>query len=298
MRRGAGFPVWVALLAVSASAAAPPAAPVPVRTRVDQAFEAARRGDFGPSSDLARLGGTAVPFIAPYAKDGSEEVRRQAVVLLGLSGDPQALAPLAGALQDGSAEVRERAVTALYDRFPPQKVAAEPRAASGLRAVAVRDRSAAALLLLSYLPGKETILTLEQACVEEPAVKLRPWTRPVPPSLPAAVALSRIGEAAGRARLLRALDEGRLETMEFVLLALREVDTPEVLAALGKKALSDEREIGGGAPSGATPPRRVCDLAVTQLVRHLRLKVGFSPSDSRRYTASEIGQVLGAMKLR
>ena len=90
--------------------------------------------------------------------------------------------------------------------------------------------------------------------------------------------------------LLETIEAGALNVLEFLLTVIREIDAPEVLHAL-KRTLDDSREITSGVPAGAKPRRRLSDLAVNAFIRRLQLDVDFELSDSRRYTAAQVGQV-------
>jgi len=108
--------------------------------------------------------------------------------------------------------------------------------------------------------------------------------------LPALVSLSALGDSESRAELLKLIDSGDRSHLMFLLDVLGEVDSPRVLHAL-KRCLDDETETSAGVPSGATPRRRLCDLAVDAFVDRLRLTVGFERKEHGRYGKDEIGEV-------
>src|SRR5262245_61540454 len=100
--------------------------PHALAVEVQSAFEAARAGDFGPSSELARHGPAIVPLLRPYLDSPEEASRAQVVALLGVVGGDEAPGLLAVALTGPSADVRERAALQLYDRFDPAALAKFP----------------------------------------------------------------------------------------------------------------------------------------------------------------------------
>lgn len=296
MRRLA--PVLAAALLAGALATAGPAGPPPsAKERAARALAAARVGDMGPSADLARLGPSVVPHLAPFLSDPSEDVRTQGVAVLREIGGASAVPLLVAALGDASLEVRERSASALWDRCEPGAVLAAAGAEARLRALVEEETSAAGAYLLlgrSREPASRDALA-RAAARKEPLVKLSPGALPVPAALAARVALSRLGDREARAALLRWSDAGvapgppppeRL----FVLAALGEVDDPALLHAVAS-ALDDERPVAGGVPSGAAPSRRVCDVAVEAFVARLRLAPGFALSEARRYDAAERARV-------
>src|SRR5262249_29659401 len=90
-----------------------------IADRVKRAFEIARNGDFGPSSDLKEFGQAIVPHLAPYIKDPNEDIRRQVIALLKLTGSEAALPLLAMALVDSVEDIQKRAALVLYERYDP-----------------------------------------------------------------------------------------------------------------------------------------------------------------------------------
>ncbi|KAA0254181.1 MAG: hypothetical protein EDX89_11070 [Acidobacteria bacterium] len=291
-------PVLAAALLAGAGAAAPPAGP-PASAADDaaKALAAARSGDMGPSAELARLGPSAVPGLAPFLSDASEDVRMQGVAVLREIGGTAAVPLLVTALGDASLEVRERAASALWDRCDPGAVAAAAGAEAGLRALVEEETSAAgAYLLLGRCREPASRGALARAAGRKaPLARLAPGALPVPAALAARVALSRLGDRDARAALLVWAEEGGApgpppSERLFVLAVLGEVDDPALLHAVSR-ALDDERPVAGGVPSGASPSRRVCDVAVEAYVARLRLSPGFALSGARRYDAAERARV-------
>ena len=147
-------------------------------------------------------------------------------------------------------------------------------------------------MLLGYFPGKETESLLREVRdrKERSQTKLFEWFPVVMVSLPANVALSRLGDKRSRMALLDAIEASRPAELEFLLTAIREIDAPEVLYSL-KRALDDQREVSAGVPSGAEPKRRLCDEPVNAFVKRLQLNVGVELSSARRYSKAEIDAV-------
>ena len=265
-----------------------------VAQRVEAAYRAARQGDYGPLAELTAAGAAVVPHIAPYLADRDAAIRRETIVLLGVADGEAALPLLLRALADPVEENRDRAARAVYERYDPARVAAQAGAGQALRAgAAAGSPSAATLLLLGYFPGPETEAVLRAERDRAPAVrtKLFQWSEPVPTALPAAVALSRLGDRPARAALLRAVEGASLGELQFLLAALREIDAPEVLHALKRKTLDDQRETFSDTPVGAEPGRRLCDDAVDAFVRRLSLATGFALRQAGRYGEAEIAEV-------
>jgi len=270
---------------------------VDVEQQVEQAFRAAREGEFGHISQLPALGPRVAPLLAPYLRDDRADIRREAVAVLAAVGGTAALPLLLEALGDPDADIRERAARALYTRYKPTTLARDKAAGSALRAsVLAGNHAAACLLLLGYFPAAENEQAL-RAMVEgfgAERTKLSDWGPVVAVALPAQVALSQLGDGAAREALLRTIDRASVADMEFFLSVLRDIDSPTVLHAI-KKALDDDREIAGGIPSGAGPRRRLRDAAVDAFVRRLNLKVDFELTDSRRYSDEQVAQVRRSM---
>ncbi|WP_406696239.1 HEAT repeat domain-containing protein [Singulisphaera sp. Ch08] len=268
-----------------------------IAAQVNKAFDAARRGDFAPLTELQEVGPAIVPALALYLDDPDESIRREVVILLKVVGGTAALPLLERALNDASADIKERAATSLYERDDLSTMAARTTLRAALcKSVQHGNPSAAALLLLAYFPDKEVekVLQAEQAQPAGETVELETAPTPVPRSLPATVALSRIGAPGARKDLLGIIHRGKLDELRFLLAILREIDAPEVLHEL-KSTLDDQRETGSGAPIGVEQRRRLCDDAVDAFVRRLTLRMDFDLSEARRYTQAEIGKVRDAI---
>ena len=181
----------------------------------------------------------------------------------------------------------------MYENYDPSKISKHTDLATALRkSVKAGSTSAAVLLLLDYFPGKETESLLREVRdrKERSLTKLFEWSPVVPVSLPANVALSRLGDQRSRMALLDTIEASRPAELEFLLTAIREIDAPEVLHSL-KRALDDQREVSAGVPSGAEPKRRLCDEPVNAFVKRLQLNVGVELSSARRYSKAEIDAV-------
>lgn len=269
-----------------------------IAAQVNAAFTAARQDNYDLISQLAEQGAQVIPYLKPYLRDDNEMLRLQALALLTASTDPAAIPLLALALRDPSQDLRARAALALYEQHDPLQLAERSGVGEALRAsVDQGNDAAAALLLIGYFPGESSLKTLQM--LNERAgnaqTELASWAPVVPVRLAAAVSLSRLGDQSGRLTLLQTSAEGSLADREFLLSVLREIDAPDVLHALAAGTLGDVSEIGGSAPSGVQPQRRLCDLAVDSFVKRLNLKINFSIDDHRRFTTAEIDAVRQVM---
>ncbi len=266
---------------------------------LSNAVEAARTGDFAPMSELAGHGPSLAPHLRPYLADDSDDVRLAVVSVIAALKSEAAVPLLVIALADRQLEIQERAAAALYALDQPAATAtlAGDVAAALRSSVAGGNKAAAAILLLAYFPGDETVQVLSALLGGEDGrrTKLHPWSPSVPVALPALVALSRVGPPRHRATLLASIDGASLDDLTFLLSVMREVDAPAVLHALAP-TLSDTREIEGGVPSGAQPRRRLADAAVDAFAGRLRLGLSFPLNDAGRYSAtqrSEVGRKIG-----
>ena len=264
-----------------------------MKERVEKAIEAARRGDLQRLSSLGELGAAVVPHLSPHLSDADVDIRREVVALLASIDGLAAAKALTVALRDKDSELQSRAAAGIYRVDRPEKVFAEARNADALRkSVKGGNQSAAAILLLGYAPGAASVSLLRPLRAELPdqGTKLHEWSDVVPVSQVATVALSRLGDAEARKALLADVAGASPGTLVFLLEVARDIDDPSVLHALAG-ALDDEREIGGGVPSGAAPRRRLCDLAVDTLADRLDLKVGFTRNPAGRYGPRQIDEV-------
>lgn len=268
-----------------------------IANQVNAAFAAAREGNYEPVSQLGEQGAGVIPHLQPYLRDENEMVRLQAVALLTAFDDPAAIPLLTQALGDPLQDIRARAALALYERHDPLQLAERPELGEALRASLDQGNdAAAAILLLGYFPDEASLKALEalRDRAGDAQTELATWAPVVPVQLPVAVSLSRLGDRAARLTLLQTSADGSLAEREFLLSVLREIDSLEVLHALAS-TLDDTHEIGGGAPSGVQPQRRLCDLAVVSLVKRLNLPVNFTVTDQQRFTSGEIDAVRKAM---
>jgi len=213
-------------------------------------------------------------------------VRREAVGLLNRLGEPAACEWLVGAMNDDSADIRERAARGAYQVCDESLL--PPSLADALtEGLGRSNRAAAAILLAGRFSGDRILDALLARADDDPAVKLHNWSAPVPASLPAAVALLRLGHEPAEQRLLDTVSNGELGQQVFLLQVLDEIQDADLLRALAG-LLSDRREIDGGVPSGATPRRRLCDLAVDAFAARFDLDLPFALAPSGRYSDGQI----------
>lgn len=261
------------------------------------AVAAARGGDWQPLNAVSAEPEAIVAALAPLAEDPDTGLRFGLVQYLAGLGDSATAPLLVRLLGDADAEIQSRAAAAVYDfPLPGAALNAGSGAAEALiDAASDRPLTAAELLLLGYVedPRVEAVLRGVDAGA---AVKLRPWHRPVPATLAADVALSRRGDAAARDRLLQRQPGGPTDEVVFLLSVLRDVDAPPVLHHLAALTLGDDRTIELGVPSGASPKRRVCDLAVDAFAARLGLGLPFALDPAGRYDEAQRQAVRTAMR--
>jgi hypothetical protein len=255
---------------------------------IASAFEAVRHGRLAVVADL-NLGPADVPAVAHFLDDGNEDVRREAIVLLIKLGEP-ACPALKPALVDVAADLRERAARGIYGNCPMRETARIVDLDSDLRrSVDMGNAAAAALLLLGRFDNDATRSYLESRIAgQDRAIKLNAWNPPVPQRLAAAV--GGVSVAAPGAESVVELGLGPVNEAEFIALTLGDIHAVGKLAPL-LKLLDDQRTVASGTPSGATPQRRICDLAVDSLVRRLGLQLPLPLRPADRYTSAEIEQV-------
>jgi HEAT repeat protein len=216
---------------------------------------------------------------------------RDTIAQLAAKGDRQSCQALLPFLADADEDLRNRAAQAVYDRC------ADPATLPGIegalrRCLELGTSVAGAYLLLGRVPGPESIAALQPFADGTQLVKLHPWTSPVSVALPASVALLRAGQARARDRVMQATGTSLAETV-FLLHVLADVEDPSALKS-ATALIDDRREISEGVPSGATPRRRVADLAVDSLASRLQLKIGFTLSSSARYSEANLKEVRAA----
>lgn len=265
-----------------------------VADQVAKAFAAVRSGDLSQVSSLEKLGPALAPALATYIADADENVRREAVSLLSVVGGEAAVPLLARALSDASADVAERASLALYERFDPDQVAANPEAAKALLgSIAAGQPTAATLVLAGYLPGEARQQTLRRF-IENPSsnyeTSLHAGSSPVSARLPAQLALARLGDKEAMRSVAELTERAPVAEWQFLLAAIRDINAPRMLHAL-KRALDDQRETTAGLPSHTGPKRRVCDEAANALATRLKLKTSFPLTTTQRYSSEQLAEV-------
>ena len=266
---------------------------------VNKAFAAARSGDLAPASALQDIGPALIPAIAPYLKDGNEDVRRQTVTLLGLTGNADAAPHLALALGDPSADISRRAADALYNMGGA--AVQTPSAVEAIRDFVVKgDGAAGPILLLGYKPGSQSVASLNEVrqgrSGENAKVDHASPGAPVP--LIADVALTRLNDRDAKSRLVTAIGEGDLDTLIFLLHILRDIDEEDVLRALADTALRDTRTVEGDVPSHADVDTRLADVAAARFTARFGLSTGIGDQATRPLTDAELDVVRAALAKR
>ena len=266
----------------------------PLAAQVAQAFEQARSGDGSAVSGLQQQGAAVVAHLGPYVHDADPEVRVAAVALLKGLGGGEAVPLLAEALADSDQDIRQRAALALHENYPPYELAEVAELGPALRkSIAAGNHSAAAILLAGWFPGNEMQAAVEPLAAAGGGEKteLRPASPVVDVALPARVALSLMGHQPSRLELQQFIRSGNLDELRFLLEAIKHIDAPEVLHPLADRTLADRRETVSPGPIGAGDRLRLCDEAVNAFGQNFNMKLGFDPSERRRFTDAEISQV-------
>lgn len=259
-----------------------------IKTEVSEAFAAVREGNLSLTSGLVHYGDQVVAHLAPLVNDNDKAVRIEVVALLGALESETGAKAIVPFLSDPEDDIRERGAGAVY-RFVAREGAVIDFESQLLSGVEKGRPGAAALLLLGYCEGGEEALVKYES--DERLVRLAQGGPVVPTELPATVALSLLGDGEARTRLIAAIDDGKLQTLMFLLDAVTSVDSPEVLHVLADKTLTDAREVHSGVPVGAVPARRLGDVAVEVFVNRLNLKPRFEIDTSRCYKDEEIAQI-------
>ncbi|MET1413772.1 HEAT repeat domain-containing protein [Roseibium sp. HPY-6] len=237
-----------------------------------QAFEAAKTGDYGPLGALPAPTAAAIPALERLLADNDETVRREAVTMLGRIDDPAAVPVLAAALADPVDDVATRASAAIY-RLGPD--AMQPGVGDQIRKAVENGLTAGgAILILAHDPATEETITVLQKLRDAKGDELTEVftsSSAVSIGLMADTALAKLGEVRARDNLIAAAGSGDLPTVEFLLSALREIDSPHVIEALAAVTLTDTRPVQGDAPSGAETGMRLADLAATRFAARFNL---------------------------
>jgi hypothetical protein len=198
------------------------------------------------------------------------------------------------ALVDSSPDVRERTARAMFQC--DRSLVGSDASVGGLLRESIKqgNSAAAATLLLAYFPGDETIAVLTGFSDDSAPVKLENWMTPVPATLAASVSLARLQYDSGKDQLLTAISRNSLEEQVFLLSVMSEIEDRDVIQSLATH-LSDQREVRYGVPSGATPRRRLCDMAVDSFVNRLDLEIDFRLTSAARYNDLQIDTVIAAV---
>ena len=243
---------------------------------LSRAFDAAKAGDYGPLAALPEPTAAAIPAIERGLSDDSEVVRRESVTLLSLIRDPRAAPALAKALDDASADVASRAAAALYE-LGPDAIAADPSVGERLRsAVAGGLTAGGAILMLAHAPANgASVGTLKATRAErgDALTEVFSASPVVPVALMADVALAKLGDQQAQDHVVDAIETGDLNTFQFLLSALREIETPRLIETLATATLGDTRTVDGDMVSSAETGVRLADVAAVRLAQRFDLPV-------------------------
>jgi hypothetical protein len=271
---------WISLVFALTGAQAADVAP---------AMAKVRRGDYTAVTHLS-VTAADVPALTPLLMDANTDVARESMTLLERIGGPQACAAMVRALTSASADMRERTANTMYRRCQrPQVenvVGWEPALHQSVR---MGNTAASAILLLRHFANdgnRQFLLQLLKA--DAAPVKLAAWSTPVPQVLAAAVAAVSVGLAQAQTRLVQGLDD--VASAEFLASTLPDVTDLVALHSL-LPLLDNQQTVRAGVPSGASPQRRVCDLALDAFVDRLSLRPSFSLRAGGRYITAEFDEV-------
>ena len=288
-----------ALLAQPSDDRSPAVANEAISDRVDKAFAALRAGDSTLAGGLEEAGPAIIPLVARYLKDDNEDVRRQAVTLLGLTKSADAAPHLAMALSDSSDDIVRRASTALYELGGD--AVSDASVGKALTASVLGGNTAGgAILLLGYISGQGSAAALKGLKDRSggQSTEVYRWSPVVPVSFAADVALARLSDKPAADRVLSATKGGDLNTLLFLLYALRDIEDKQVLRALADATLADDRPTSGDAPSGADLGIRLADVAAAQFVQRFDLSVAVDDTADRPLTDAELTAVRDAVTAR
>jgi len=266
---------------------------------VDKAFAAARSGDLAPTTALQDLGPAMIPAVAPHLKDSNEDVRRQAITLLGLTDSAEAVLHISSALADSSADISRRAADALY--LMGGVAVRDPSAVDAIRAYIARGGGAAGpILLLGYISGDDSTSLLNEVRKKRGAESGKTdHASPVAPvSLIADVALTRLGDSDAKARVVVAIGEGDLDAVTFLLHVLRDIDDKDILRGLAETTLADMRPVFGDVPSHADVDTRLADIAAARFAGRFGLATGTGDKATRPLSEEELVAVRTAVAKR
>jgi len=270
-----------------------------ITERIDQAFAAVRSGDLTPLSIFEDVGPAMIPAVIPYLRDDNEDVRRQAVTLLGLTASAEAAPHLASSLADQSDDIARRAATALYEMGAD--AVRDPSVGEALRASVLEGNDAGgAILLLGYVAGEDSVAALSTLREREAgqSTEVFHWSPVVPVPFAADVALTRLGDRPAKTRILATIRDGDFDALSFLLYALRDIEDRDVLRALADATLADERPAQGDVPSHADLGIRLADVAAAQFVKRFDLSIGVDSTADRPLTEAELGLVREALSAR
>jgi HEAT repeat protein len=196
---------------------------------------------------------------------------------------------LAAQLSSDEPDQRERAARAIHSACAWDLV---PPLAGALRDAVRTVPSAAAMLLLARDPNDETRQLLRQVMHAHTGkqTKLELDSPAVPLETAAAVALSAAGDSQARRELHRLASSDDPTIRRFLLEVIGDIDDPPTLQQM-RQYLSDQRETPGGVPHGATPSRRIADLAADALIDRLNLAVSFARRPAGRYDPDQLAEV-------
>lgn len=269
----------------------------PRNQEIEAAFTKVRSGDLSATSGLVNLGPSIVPEIVRFLNDDNEDVRREALILLGVLGGEKACQEMLPALTDKSQDIRERTARYLYGCDRSTLIKKKATACPALiKSLDLGNGSAAAFLLLGHLPSEQTIDTLLKLSASNKFVKLNNWTAPVHASLAASVSLTRLKHNKGKEQLLKSIAANSFEEQVFLFHVISEIDDLSLLRSLVSHLDNKQEIFSYGVPSGASPRPRLCDFAVNSFSGKMNLKHSFQLSSARNYTDSEIEEVKKAVR--
>lgn len=264
---------------------------------VTSIFKMVEKGDTSTVSELIKLGSDIIPDLVKYLEHNNDNVRREAVSLLGVLGGKDACLGLLNAMTDTSADIRERVARHLYRCERSVLINNSLAATKIIKSVKMGNTAAASILLLAYFPTTESKNVLLEISNNRQSVKLQNWMAPVSSSLVAAVSLTKIKQPDGKKLLLAKISTNNLNDQIFLLNILSDIDDTDALRTLSNN-IFDYREISQGLPSGVSPKRRLSDLTVNAFAKKFKLDYGYSLSSEKRYDEKELNKANDTIKNR
>lgn len=238
---------------------------------------------------LAAILAASSPVRSASLEAADPEERYEALTALANDTTIEACHELMSALDDTEGDLRDRAARAAYLCVQTHNSTDFSFGLALSHGLSLGTAAAQAYLLVAADPVPLAVSHLRATIASDdpPMVELEAWMPPVAASLPAAVALSRLGESTSLRRLTNS--PARDEWI-FFLSVLTEISDPISLQSLAGAFASDQ-PILGGVPSHATSTRRLADLAVESFVKRFDIDPRIQLNPAQSYSNEVIADV-------